>query len=172
MSATRQQLILQEKPQKTYSTLPSTINTNMTTTHKQSLTKAMSSSSSSKAWDNRTRFVVYGQVFLFLVAWSVALSRLIAGRFWDAKHNEENLEAVIANEDSPKALVHLIKEFFLSYYTTRFVVFCPHVVVCFQISNIEIMPFLHCEAFLRQHKYLFRRPPQQHPRTAVWLAEV
>lgn len=117
-----------------------------------------SSSSSSKAWDNRTRFVVYGQVFLFLLAWSVALSRLIAGRFWDAKHNEENLEAVIANEDSPKALVHLIKEFFLSYYTTRFVVFCPHVVgaiLWWNLYFLQLIPSIR-QKYRRFHRILGR----------------
>jgi len=117
-----------------------------------------SSSSSSKAWDNRTRFVVYGQVFLFLLAWSVAMSRLIAGRFWDAKHNEENLEAVIANEDSPKALVHVIKEFFLSYYTTRFVVFCPHVVgaiLWWNLYFLQLIPSIR-QKYRRFHRILGR----------------
>jgi hypothetical protein len=104
-----------------YSNLPSTINKMTTQEHP---TKAKSS----KAWDNRTRFVVYGQVFLFLVAWSIALGRLIVGRFWNAKRNEEIFEAIIADEDTPKALVHFIKDHFLSYFTKRFVVFFPHIV--------------------------------------------
>jgi len=58
----------------------------------------------------------------------VSLSRLIGGRFWNAKLNQEKTEALIASKETPKGIVYVAKYFFLSYYTKRYMVFSPHIV--------------------------------------------
>jgi hypothetical protein len=97
---------------------------------------------SDRSWDNRTRFVVYGQVFLFLVAWLVALGRLIAERFWNAKRNEESVKAFIADEESPKAQAQFFETFVLTYFTKRFFVFFPHVVGAILWWNLYFLQFI------------------------------
>lgn len=51
-------------------------------------------------WNGRTRFAVYGQVFLFLVAWAVALSQLIGTRFWDRQHCIDNSNKTLSNPNA------------------------------------------------------------------------
>lgn len=80
-----------------------------------------------KIWNNRTRFVVFGQAFLFVVAWTIALSRLIGGKYWNANHNVEQLKAVVSNEKTPKNTVHFIDNFTMSCYKKRHIWFLPHV---------------------------------------------
>jgi len=64
----------------------------------------------SKSWDNKTRFVVYGQVFLFFVAWMMALGKLVMNRFWNAKFNVEEIEVLISTEKNPKGYGPLCKK--------------------------------------------------------------
>ena len=64
------------------------------------------------AWDNRTRFVVYGQGFLFIVAWTIALGRAIGDRFWNPKLNNEKMEAMMESEAVPQGYIYLVKYFF------------------------------------------------------------
>lgn len=107
-----------------------------------------------KAWNNRTRFVVYGQAFLFLVAWSVALGRLIGGRFWNAKLNEKTFEVIVSDEMTPKTAVQLIKAYFLSYYTKRFFVFFPHVVGAILWWNLYFFQLI--PSIRRKHRRFHR----------------
>uniref|UniRef100_A0A7R9VVL9 Uncharacterized protein n=1 Tax=Pseudictyota dubia TaxID=2749911 RepID=A0A7R9VVL9_9STRA len=110
------------------------------------------------AWDNRTRVAVYGQAFLLLVAWSMALGRLICERFWNAKRNEEELKALIADEETPKVMVHFIKTNALSYFTTRFVVFFPHVVgaiLWWNLYFLQLIPSVR-QKYRRFHRILGR----------------
>lgn len=112
----------------------------------------------SKAWDNRTRFVVYGQVFLFLVAWIMALGRLINDHFWNAKQNEEKLLVFIADERSPKNMVHLVKTFVLTYFTKRFSMFFPHVVgaiLWWNLYFLQLIPSIR-QKYRRFHRILGR----------------
>jgi len=114
--------------------------------------------SSNNAWDNRTRFAVYGQAFLFLVAWLMALGRLIGGRFWNAKRNVEELEAFVANEETPKAMVHFVQHFLMSYFTTRFVVFFPHIVgaiLWWNLYFLQLIPSIR-QKYRRFHRILGR----------------
>jgi len=110
------------------------------------------------AWDNRTRFVVYGQAFLFVIAWTVALGRLIGGKFWNGKLNNERMEALIDNEATPAGFVYMIKYFFLSYYNKRFVMFFPHVVgaiVWWGFYYLQLIPLIR-RKYRRFHRVLGR----------------
>merc|ERR1712176_88191 len=51
--------------------------------------------------------------------------RLIRERFWDAAENEKKIEAIIADKDTPKDIVHMMKNFFLTYFTKRFFFLLP-----------------------------------------------
>lgn len=112
----------------------------------------------SNSWDNRTRFVVYGQAFLLIVAWTVALGRLISQRFWNAKLNDEKTQALIENEATPKGVVYLAKYFFESYYNKRFVMFFPHVVgaiVWWNLYYFQLIPSIR-QKYRRFHRILGR----------------
>lgn len=112
----------------------------------------------SEPWDNRTRIVVYGQAFLLLLVWLMALGPRIGSRFWDATHNEENLKAVIASEETPKELVHMAKTFFLSYFTKRFILFFPHVlgaILWWNLYFLQLIPSIR-RKYRRFHRILGR----------------
>jgi len=111
-----------------------------------------------EAWDARTRVAVYGQAFLFFVAWSVALGRLIGGKFWDAKKNSAEMEALIADENTPKDMVGMIKNFVLSYYNERFIWFFPHVVgaiVWWNLYYFQLIPSIR-RRYRKFHRILGR----------------
>lgn len=136
---------LLSRGKQTYSTLSSTTNNTM-------------AFNKNEAWDVRTRVAVYGQAFLFFIAWSVALGRLIGGRFWDAKSNSEQGEALISDEKTPKDLVSLIKTFFLSYYNERFICFFPHIVgaiVWWNLYYFQLIPSIR-RKYRKFHRILGR----------------
>ena len=110
--------------------------------------------SSSNAWDNRTRFMVYGQVFLFILAWLMALGRLVGERFWNSKRNVENLEALLVDNKMPKSMKFFLQKYVLSYFTTRFFVFFPHVVGAILWWNLY---FLQLILSIRQKHRRFHR---------------
>lgn len=120
--------------------------------------KSDKSNKSDKAWDKRTRFVVYGQVFLFLVAWLVTLGRLIGNRFWNAKHGEETVKALIADEETPKAFANFYETVVLSYFTKRFFFFFPHVVgaiLWWNLYFLQLIPSIR-QKYRRFHRILGR----------------
>ena len=113
---------------------------------------------SSEPWDNRTRIVVYGQAFLLLLVWCMALGPRISDRFWNAKENEERLKVIIADEESPKDNVHMIKNFVLSYYTKRFLFFYPHVlgaILWWNLYFLQLIPTIR-QKYRRFHRILGR----------------
>lgn len=113
---------------------------------------------STEPWDNRTRIVVYGQAFLLLLVWFMALGRLIRERFWNAKYNEEKLKVLLANEETPKNIVHMIKTFFLSYFTKRFLFFFPHVagaIIWWNLYFLQLIPIIR-QKYTRFHRILGR----------------
>lgn len=114
--------------------------------------------SKNEAWDARTRVAVYGQAFLFFVAWSVALGRLIGGRFWDAKSNSDLYEAMMADEQTPKNAVAMIKNFVLSYYNERFIWYFPHVlgaIVWWNLYYFQLIPSIR-RKYRKFHRILGR----------------
>lgn len=146
-------IALTQREEKTYSTMMSSIGSIATQTQAQP-----KESKKSDAWDARTKFAVYGQGFLFLVAWMVALSRLIGGRFWNAKLNTENLETAIASDEVPEGFSHLFQYFFLSYYNKRFMMFFPHVVgaiVWWNLYFLQLIPSVR-QKHRRFHRILGR----------------
>jgi len=111
-----------------------------------------------EAWDSRTRFVVYGMAFLFIVAWSMSLGRLVGERFWNAKLNEAKLVATLADEETPKLLVKFIKHNLLSYFTKRFCVFFPHIVgaiIWWNLYFLQLIPSIR-QKYRRFHRVLGR----------------
>jgi uncharacterized membrane protein len=132
----------------------------MTTT----MTKAKPKSSS---WDNRTRFVVSGLVFLFFVSWMMALGRLIGTKFWNPTLNLKNAETLLSmsKEQVSKELPNLpwfipvfIKNIGISYYTTRYVVFFPHVVgsiVWWNLYFFQLIPSIR-RKYKKFHRVLGR----------------
>lgn len=112
----------------------------------------------SKSWDNKTRFVVYGQVFLFFVAWMMALGRLVMNRFWNAKFNVEEIEVLISTEKIPKDMVHFVKKFVLSYFTKRYVMFFPHIVgaiLWWNLYFLQLIPSIR-QKYRKFHRILGR----------------
>ncbi len=129
----------------TYSTLPSAQN-------------EAGGAKKDDSWDNRTRFAVYGQAFLFLVAWSLSLGRLISGRYWDAKRNREEVEAVIADEDMPVFLTSFLKNVVLSYCNERFLVFVPHAtgaIIWWNLYYFQLIPSIR-RKYRKFHRILGR----------------
>jgi len=113
---------------------------------------------SSEPWDNRTKFVVYGQAFLLLLAWSMALGRLIANKFWNASENEEKIRAIIEDEETPKYMVHMMKNFILTYFTKRFFFFFPHIVgaiLWWNLYFLQLIPSIR-QKYRRFHRVLGR----------------
>lgn len=102
----------------------------------------------SDAWDNRTRFAVYGQAFLLVMMWVMSLGRLINDRFWNAGLNEEKITAVMESESSP-AMVMAIKTFFLSYFKGRFIFFFPHILGAFIWLNLYFLQLI--PSFRKKH---------------------
>jgi len=112
----------------------------------------------SEPWDNRTRVVVYGQAFLLLLVWGMALGRLISEKFWNAAENQEKMKAIIANEEAPKDVVHMMKTFFLSYFTNRFLFFFPHIVgaiLWWGLYFLQLIPSIR-QKYRRFHRILGR----------------
>jgi len=107
-----------------------------------------------ETWDNRTRFAVYGQAFLLLLAWAMAMGPNIGRRFWNAKRNQETLEALLEDEDTPAQMVHMIKTYVLSYFTNRYVVFFPHIVgalIWWNLYFLQLIPSIR-----RKHRRFHR----------------
>lgn len=112
----------------------------------------------SKSWDNKTRFVVYGQVFLFFVAWMMALGKLVVNRFWNAKLNVEKLEVMISSGEIPKDMVHFVKHYVLSYFTKRYVMFFPHIVgaiLWWNLYFLQLIPSIR-QKYRKFHRILGR----------------
>lgn len=112
----------------------------------------------SKTWDNRTRFVVYGQAFLFLVVWAGALGRLIQGKFWNAKHNVEMMEKALSDEETPKDMVNFIEGIGMSYYTNRYHWFFPHVagsIIWWNLYFLQLIPSIR-NKYKKFHRVLGR----------------
>jgi uncharacterized membrane protein len=84
----------------------------------------------------------------------VALSRLISGRFWNAKLNTENLEALIASDKAPEGILYFVKHTFLSYYNKRFIVFFPHVVGAILWWNLYFLQLI--PSIRRKHRRFHR----------------
>jgi len=113
---------------------------------------------SSEPWDSRTKIVVYGQAFLLLLVWVMTLGRLIAERFWDAAENEKKIEAIIADKDTPKDIVHMMKNFFLTYFTKRFFFFFPHIVgaiLWWTLYFLQLIPAIR-QKYRKFHRVLGR----------------
>lgn len=98
-------------------------------------TNTNTNTSSSSSWDNRTRFVVFGLVVLFLFSWSMALSRLIGSKFWNPTFNLERAETILSMSKEKIEELHVpwwipifIKNIGISYFTKRYIFFFPHVV--------------------------------------------
>jgi len=114
--------------------------------------------SKNNTWDNRTRFVVYGQGFLFIVAWTVALGRNIGDKFWNPKLNSEKMETLVESEAVPKGLVYFVKYFFLSYYNQRYIFFLPHIlgaIVWWGFYYIQLIPSIR-RKYKKFHRILGR----------------
>lgn len=128
----------------------SSLNSPMNMTDQENPTKEKKT----ETWDNRTRFVVYGQVFLLLLAWVMALGRYIVEGFWNAKRSQEKVEALIADENSPEQMVHFMKTYVLSYFTNRYVVFFPHIVgaiLWWNLYYLQLIPSIR-----RKHRRFHR----------------
>lgn len=110
------------------------------------------------AWDSRTRFVVYGQGFLFIVAWTIALGRLIGDKFWNPKLNNEKMEAMMESETTPQGIVYMAKYFFSTYYKTRYIFFLPHVlgaIVWWGFYYVQLIPSIR-RKYKKFHRILGR----------------
>ena len=124
---------------------------------------------SNNDWDNRTRFVVYGQAFLLVLVWAMALSRLIDGKFWNAEHNVKTFEAILLSSDNedgddentppaPKQMIHFIKAAGMSYYTSRYVWFFPHIVgslIWWNFYFLQLIPSIR-RKYKKFHRVLGR----------------
>eukprot|EP00536_Pseudo-nitzschia_multiseries_P013260 jgi/Psemu1/309759/fgenesh1_kg.554_\ len=113
-----------------------------------------------ESWDGRTRLVVYGQVFLFLVAWGMALGRLIGSKFWDRQYNIDQNEALLADENIPKMVKHSINGITKTYYTytRRFIWFFPHVagsVIWWNLYFLQLVPSIR-QKYKKFHRVLGR----------------
>jgi len=87
-----------------------------------------------------------------------ALGRLIGGKFWNAKLNNERMEALIDNKATPAGFVYMIKYFFVSYYNKRFVMFFPHVVgaiVWWGFYYLQLIPSIR-RKYRKFHRVLGR----------------
>jgi len=119
----------------------------------------------SNDWDNRTRFVVYGQAFLFVLVWAMALNRLIEGKFWNAEHSVKTFEAILSSDEQddnenqpPKQMIHFIKAAGMSYYTTRYVWFFPHIVgslIWWNFYFLQLIPSIR-RKYKKFHRVLGR----------------
>lgn len=126
---------------KTYSTLSST-------------PKEGGGPSKDDSWDTRTRVAVYGQVFLFIVAWGAALGRNITSKYWNAERNTEELEAIIDDEETPKFLSSFLKDVVLTSFNQRFLVYFPHVtgaIIWWNLYYFQLIPSIR-----RKHRKFHR----------------
>lgn len=136
---------LLQREEKTYSTLTS-------------VEKDTPKAKEENTWDNRTRFVVYGQGFLFIVAWAAALGPRLTSQFWNAEHNKEELEDIITNEDTPTYIVSFLRNVVLSYFNERFFVFFPHVagaIIWLNLYYLQLIPSIR-RKYRKFHRILGR----------------
>jgi len=121
--------------------------------------KEATKSSAMGSWDGRTRFVVYGQAFLFVVAWSMAMGRLINSKFWDRQHNIETYDKLLANEQVPKMVKHSINAISKSYFEAhRFIWFMPHVagsIIWWNLYFLQLVPSIR-QKYRKFHRVLGR----------------
>lgn len=109
-------------------------------------------------WDNKTKFVVYGQVFLVVVAWTTTAGRLIGEQFWNQRLNQEKMQDVIEDQEYPKALRYAIEHFSLSYYKERYIVFFPHIIgacIWWGFYFLQLIPSIR-KKYKRFHRILGR----------------
>jgi len=139
-----------QRDEKTYSTMSSSSSSSTSS----SMTTEDRKEPKKEGWDFRTKVAVYGQGFLFLVAWMVALGRLISGRFWNKQLNTENVENLIESDKTPEGIVQFLKYFFLSYYNKRFIVFFPHIVGAILWWNLYFLQLI--PSIRRKHKRFHR----------------
>ena len=139
-------------------------------------TKPNNISSSLSSWDNRTRFVIAGLVFLFLVSWTMALGRLIGDKFWNPSKNVKEIETILLSvstmnvteetttiseelvPDLPWFIPIFLKDIGLSYYTTRYMVFFPHVIgsiIWWNLYYIQLIPSIR-RKYKKFHRVLGR----------------
>ena len=139
-------------------------------------TKPNNISSSLSSWDNRTRFVIAGLVFLFLVSWTMALGRLIGDKFWNPSKNIKEIETILLSAvsmnvteetttiseelvpDLPWFIPIFLKDIGLSYYTTRYMVFFPHVIgsiVWWNLYFLQLIPSIR-RKYKKFHRVLGR----------------
>lgn len=119
----------------------------------------------SSSWDNRTRFVVCGLVFLFLVSWSMALGRLITSKFWNPIANLQKIEMILSMSKEKAEEIHLpwwvrifMEKIGISYYTTRYIYFFPHIVgsiIWWNLYFIQLIPSIR-RTYKKQHRILGR----------------
>mmetsp|Transcript_5446 Transcript_5446/g.13248 ORF Transcript_5446/g.13248 Transcript_5446/m.13248 type:complete len:267 (+) Transcript_5446:34-834(+) len=82
---------------------------------------------------------------MFLVSWAIALGRLIAVPFWDARAGIAETESANSRDDLDEALYNAttFRSINRSYYTSRFVYFTPHVaaaVVWWNTYFVQLVP--------------------------------
>ena len=107
-----------------------------------------------KPWDTRTRVAVYGQVLLFLFAWGNALSRLIIHKFWDRQYNIDRMHKILASDEAPVVIKTGIRSTIMSYFTTRYGWFLPHVagsLIWWNLYFLQLVPSIR-----RKHKKFHR----------------
>lgn len=109
-------------------------------------------------WDGKTRFVVYAQVVFFVLAWSMAMGRLIADRFWNKKLNQETLQGMIEDDAIPKAFRYLIEYFSVSKFQERYIVYFPHIIgasIWWGFYFLQLIPSIR-QKYKRFHRILGR----------------
>jgi hypothetical protein len=99
---------------------------------------------------------VLGMAFLFLVAWVIALGRLLGMQFWDSKYALQK-----THDEGPSTEFYNstgFQEVVVSYYTYRHIFFSPHVMAAFVWWNlyfIQLVPAIR-HRFKTFHRYLGR----------------
>lgn len=128
--------------------------TSSMTTQTETPVDPKDSSKKADNWDGRTKFVVYGQGFLFLVVWMVSLGHLVFGRFWNRKFNQQAIQTIIESDETPEGFVQWVKYFPQTYYFKRYVVFFPHVVGAILWWNLYFLQLI--PSIRRKHKRFHR----------------
>lgn len=117
----------------------------------------MSKSSPKEAWDNKTRFVVYGQALLMMLAWG-RMIHLAHDKYWDAEQNVEKLKQLIEPKESspvPNFMIPFMERIVLSLFTDRYLLFFFHVSGAFIWWNAYFLQLI--PSFRRKYKVLHRR---------------
>jgi len=110
------------------------------------------------AWDGRTRFVVYAQVFLFVVAWTMAAGPRIADRFWNQKLNQERMQDLIEDDAMPQGVRYALEYFLVTYFKERYIVFFPHIIgasIWWGFYYLQLIPSIR-QKYKRFHRILGR----------------